>query len=951
MAISTVNGLPRRRQRVTSLRDSTDEDGQMELHETVRIRDREQLQKKDRDREFPKRRRVERPAVQQMSRGGGCYIENESTDSSDEEYFEEEVETRINQLSPTSLSLSNNRRGIRSLRSAPVLRTAVDEVLGVPVPRRARSASAKRLHEYVNSGSGGLGEDLSHRKFPPSPATVSLIGSGGASPSYSGASMKKKMKYVDRRTRVTSNGSNSKPPSVIQDDIEIEVAEALFDLMKQSHPQSESSEGQENVDRDSTNTADDDLKRLKAERGKNENDAFNVQNQQSIKVNAETILADSIKELQKEGRIEKEKFPDNPAQELVRGDGFVDKEKVGSPKESESPSWVKVNACDIQELTVTKADDAASVVEAEKESKIEIDLMSLPSLPSSPERDALLDIDPKVMTQDKSETTPKDDPLKDGIRIQGEKIGVMNSNQLLSLDLEKHRHDISSVSDNTTQQQQGRTEQKNQSPTSLLPFSVGTSGLPGVFPHPGYVPSQRAVFPIDGSARSSMIMQQLIKKSLSSGPTGAATLYAAKPLNLKSKLPTQRFITGNPLLEDFQGQNLLTILGSSGKDKSSDDAADFATTSRKSVHQQASHQSPANNLLHGPGFKLPLGHYPTTMMAPANSSGPPQSASDAARRLSVNSPVFNYPMLPSNDAARYMAILQNSGCPIPAFKGGSFLDSPFYNQHQLSLPHATVQSASQNTSTFSSLSSHKQPQAQQQTSTKINKHGDHPQQGSKNRVDLISQPFPMSFGANASTAAPVLNFSSMAQNSAIFQMLPDISWNGNQMAQHKNFPASEGKSDCTNVSATMGPSKFDSLGQTISFLPSPLTGNPTSLIGFSSNNHIFTQAPVQTDYSSFIPKWENFSTQSAKPTLVNIPQPKSSQGHHVAINSRPASSITGSKNTGSSSQRTASTISALASQETEASQNGPGQKSSPACRRNVPSILSTRPSQLSELKY
>ncbi|KAK6164691.1 hypothetical protein DH2020_001555 [Rehmannia glutinosa] len=682
-----------------------DEDGQMELHETVRIRDREQLQKKDRDREFPKRRRVERPAVQQMSRGGGCYIENESTDSSDEEYFEEEVETRIhqqiriNQLSPTSLSLSNNHRGIRSLRSAPVLRTAVDEVLGVPVPRRARS------------GSGGLGEDLSHRKIPPSPATVSLIGSGGASPSYSGASMKKKMKYVDRRTRVLSNGSNSKPPSVIQDDIEIEVAEALFDLMKQSHPQSQSFERQEKVERDSTNTADDDLKRLKAER-----------------------------ELEKEGRIEKEKFPDNPAQELVRGDGFVDKEKWGHQKRANRHHGL--NEC----------------VEAKKESKIEIDLMSLPSLPSSPERDALLDIDPKVMTQDKSETTPKDDRLKDGIRIQGEKIGVMNSNQLLSLDLEKHRHDISSVSDNTTQQQQGRTEQKNQSPT-VVAFLCWCEWLAWCFSSSGYVPSQRAIFPIDGSARSSMIMQQLIKKSLSSGPTGAATLYAAKPLNLKSKLPTQ---------------------GSSGKDKSSDDAADFATTSHKSVHQQASHQAPANNLLYGPGFKLPLGHHQTTMMA--------------------------------------QLILQDH-LNLLLMQQGSFLTScPFLM--------LTVQSASQNTSTFSGLSSHKQPQAQQQTT--------------------------------------------------IFQMLPDISWNGTQMAQHKNFPASEGKSDCNNVSAAMGPSKL----QFSQCLQSP-----------------------------------------------------------------------GQKNTGSSSQRTASTISALASQETEASQNGPGQKSSPACRRNVPSILSARPSQLSELKY
>lgn len=45
--------------------------------------------------------------------------------------------------------------------------------------------------------------------------------------------------------------------SLIQDDIEIEVAEALFDLMKQSQSQSQSSQRQEKVDRDSVNTASD----------------------------------------------------------------------------------------------------------------------------------------------------------------------------------------------------------------------------------------------------------------------------------------------------------------------------------------------------------------------------------------------------------------------------------------------------------------------------------------------------------------------------------------------------------------------------------------------------------------------------------------------------------------------------------------------------------------------
>lgn len=572
------------------------------------------------------------------------------------------------------------------------------------------------------------------------------------------------------------------------------------------------------------------------------------------------------------------------------------------------------------------------------------------------------------------------------------------------------------------------------------------------------------------------------------------------------------------------------------------------------------------------------------MMPPANSSGPPQSASavgnaslpsNSAGRLSVNLPLptasaavsLNHPMFPSNEAAPYMAILQNNGCPIPIstniamppFKGGSpsvpFFNPSFYssqvfnatqNQQQLTIPHAPVQSASQNMSTFNGSSSHNQPQCQQHTSAKIsdnkcptsvtanspqsekllqpshsstksdteisrksgtsvahglvshsvkpnnvqtcsfppqsvnfamippvsigggavgNKHMDPPQQGSKGRVELIPQAFALSFGSNAS-ATPALNFSSMAQNSPMFQVLPDMSRNGNQMVQQKNFQASEGKSltsggqsfnfsksDCAEISpfSTMIPNKFDGLARTINFLPSSLTGNqpfqtspaalssgvsvtipsfqqhqhqhqqlirvqnhhmqqmqlagtaqvkssaPNSIPGsfhtsiFPSNNLVFTQVSVPNDNSSFPSKCDNFprttapegSSQSATSSLVNIPQLKSSQGqthitfgnsqisaasfqgNQIVIKSKPVSSLmVGSSSNSSisrnegSSQRTASTvgiaastISALSSQEAEASPGGTSQKSSPACRRNVPSILSTCPSQLPELKY
>lgn len=86
--------------------------------------------------------------------------------------------------------------------------------------------------------------------------------------------------------------------------------------------------------------------------------------------------------------------------------------------------------------------------------------------------------------------------------------------------------------------------------------------------------------------------QQLIKKSLSAGPTAPATLYGPKSLNIKSMLPVQ-----NPAAGDFQGgQNLATISDGSRKDKSSDAAAAFnASTSCKPVLQQVSDQTSASN--------------------------------------------------------------------------------------------------------------------------------------------------------------------------------------------------------------------------------------------------------------------------------------------------------------------------------------------------------------------
>ncbi|KAL3827942.1 hypothetical protein ACJIZ3_016744 [Penstemon smallii] len=934
--VDCINGLPRRRQRITTLRDSPEDERQMELQETLRLRDRERLQKKDRDRnrEFLKRRRVDRQhRIRNGGGGGESYGENESTGSSDEEYYEKDEETlKIHQP---------NRRSVRTLRTSPGHRGAADEIIGVPVPRRARSSLTKRLHDYWSSGGDGFTEDLKNKKI------------------------------VEPVTRIFYSASNSRPCSVIQDDIEIEVAEALFDLMKQN-------QSSKKLDRDSReNTVDNKLRIIKDEVGGAENSAFSIQNEQSIRVDAETITVDSIEEVKKEKRIEKEKFQDDSTRELLSGNGFLSKGKVASPKESDSPSRVKVNACDIQDQTVTKADYEAVVVETKKETKLEIDLMALPPFPSSPERDLLVDMtpDPKAMAkhgQEKGETNLK------------EKIGAV-CNQLPNLD-------VSLVSEEGNKPRQpGRKEQKNQfllaAPTSLSPFPMPTNGSTGVLPHLGYMRSIQPGLPIDGSARSSLAVQppqfkssqprskrcsthqyiahnihyhqQLIKKSLVSGPTGASHLYETRPLNLNSMSLTQKFVPGNPLIEHLQvEQNFATVSVGGGRDKKSDVAAALNTSaSNKLVPQQAIHQAPANNILHCPAFYFPLGGIASL---PSNLPG---------KEASVN---FNHLKLPPNEAAPYMAIFPKNGGPIPISQAPTLpvFSSSFYSsqsQQQLSLPHSLVQSVSQNTSTSNSLSSHKPP-----TSTKIS---DNPkpmnftmiphgttsdlQNGPKGR-ELIPQAYAMSFGSNASTN-PAFSFSSSSP--PIFHMLPDIAQNGYQMARQSNFQTSEGKSATrfsnldNELKGILGKSP-DSSAVSVTIPNFQQHLHQEQLIQLQkhhmqqmNNNAVFTRFDT--------PQWVNLSRTAAAPEL------KSSQGGQTRVPFGNSSFHGQHRNSSISRNRVGSPRNASAvgsktlalpmssQQADDSSSNGPTcQKSSPDCRRNVPSILITcPPTQLSELKY
>lgn len=430
-------------------------------------------------------------------------------------------------------------------------------------------------------------------------------------------------------------------------------------------------------------------------------------------------------------------------------------------------------------------------------------------------------------------------------------------------------------------------------------------------------------------------------------------------------------------------------------------------------------------------------------------------------RLPVNLPLpnastamsLNNPMITSNEAAAsYMAMIQNNGSPIPIpmnmamppFRGGS-PSMPFFSPSLYPSPTFSVtpnQSASQNTN----LSSHKQTidnkfpsvagnSQSEKSDTEINwkngaslapafvshsvkpnnsqnypmfppasigggsKQNDPPQQGSKGRVEMVPQAFAFSFGSNAS-ATPVLNFSSMAQNSGMFQMLPEMSRNANQMMHQKSFQPSEGKSignggqsfsysrpDSSEMSAlaTMGPPKFDNLARNINFLPSSINGSQpfqtstaASVPNFQQHQliqiqdhhmhqmHLGGNIPMfsaPNEAALFHPKWENFPRSGA---TEGSPQLKSSthisfgnggpvsatsyQGHQFMFKTESSNSSM-SRNT-LSSQRNASATPPPPPPNPQEGEGGATQKSSsPACRRNVPSIVSTCPPQLPELKY
>ncbi|KAG0455578.1 hypothetical protein HPP92_024870 [Vanilla planifolia] len=220
--LSSVNGgLSRRRQRSSILRDSPEEDGQTEMQETGRPRDRGIKKDRDYDRSsHSKRRRGER-----MVHGDHPEERDDSLEDSDEEENEGVEEDAVATVLLPPLLLSNSatpdfaaqghhlRRGLaaKSARS-PGMGTwkVAEDMIGAPIPRKARSG-----------GGGGGRRDAAHGK-----ASTYL-----ASPPSSNPTQVRNKKSIS--ATINLHPKSSTPTSSIQD-IEIEVAEVLFEMTRQA---------------------------------------------------------------------------------------------------------------------------------------------------------------------------------------------------------------------------------------------------------------------------------------------------------------------------------------------------------------------------------------------------------------------------------------------------------------------------------------------------------------------------------------------------------------------------------------------------------------------------------------------------------------------------------------------------------------------------------------------
>ncbi|XP_019101762.1 PREDICTED: protein TIME FOR COFFEE-like isoform X3 [Camelina sativa] len=985
--MAASNGVTRRRQRLS-------ENSREQMHQEVRDRPR----KKERDPESlnrSKRRRSER-FTRRRNEGD---LEEEEEDSSDESLGgDDHVHHRK----------SFPRHASSSLKVA-------DEMIGVPVPRKARSACIKRSNDCrtsSGSGGGGFGEDR-RRRPSTSPGSYSF-------------------EVVSPSSKKIVNGSKSripKPPKssgTVEDDLEFEIAEVLSGLKKQPLL---------------TTKRPDDSEVKGAKKLRTEGD----DSSSGVEIACSARICDSSN---------------------------IDKSTTDGTKPSSAVSMEN----DVRQQTRTMLDSEVSkgvsegpqlennIDESHSSTKLDIDLMVPPAVPSSPGRVSLLPLvsdyckDSSLKCKEKiilkNEMTPEE--------VQQHKT---EKHEWLNLNIERPNQEPGRDSNlrlqnfDWSQPQQAKSAQQS----SVLPFPVALGSWPSGLPSQAYVPLIQTGKPVDRSNGSSTLVQQgapifasqprpkkcathffiarniqlhqhFVKTSHVSTPNNCSVYLTGGDLNPAAGNPSLQgsspIINLNSQPHDGNAENI-----SAPKEKASE-RAHFASTRQKNPQPPP----PSSSIVPAPAFIFPSNHHLQPVMVASKSPLPTKSPRVAVGSTSVN---FSHPSSSASEASSpYFTVLPNNAYSFQlssTIRGGTasqalpYFNGSFYSPQMFQQPPQLMQrqSPSQRESKASSFSSssHRQPQPQPQVSVnslsgQANVHrqqsqkseakaagdnsdskGSHNQKGGPYGQIMTApvqpQNFSMSFASFAGGATPGnLNFSSNGYH--IISAPSGVHQKNHQTSDSKTGGASCSSNAEDPKKTLPGKAPVMMNGQTLVF------DNPSRTLNFVSGTwpppsatvngdpSVFTQHHAQRQQQSGRSKmtthsqvdsvsasssqWKNPATSSL--TSCNLKQFQSQQqirthgqtqiSFAAPSKSQPfqeqhgrcggSSSVTGSGSHGKAANHKVSNSKTLplspvpsspahAQEQTENSASGSTKKTSPVCGRTVPPIISSCPGHLSELKY
>ncbi|CAL9245302.1 unnamed protein product [Arabidopsis halleri] len=975
--MAASNGVTKRRQRLSE-------------------NSREQIQKERDPESFnrSKRRRSERFAPRNER--------DVEEDSSDESQGDDDVQQNHQRKSFPSGRIPRHAASLK----------VTDEMIGVAVPRKARSACIKRSHDCrTSSGSGGGGFREDRRRPPSSPGSHSFE---VVSPSSSTLSVKQKKIVNGSKSRIP------KPPKssgTVEDDLEIEIAEVLSGLKKQPR---------------SSKRGDD------SENSQKSSEVKGVENCGLITCKARIDSANT------------DKSTKGTKTSLV---AFADIHKEKEPRQDKErlDSEVSKGVSDGPQLENNKDFESHS-----SSSKLDMDLMVPPTMPSSPGRVSLLPLVSDYCKRDSSLKSKENVTLKTPEEVKQKKV---EKREWLNLDIEAPNQETGKDSNlslqnlDWSQPQQAKTAQQS----SVLPLPVAVGSSPSGVPPRGYVPLIQTGKPVDGSNGSSTLVQPRPKRC-------ATHFFIARNIQLHQHFVKTNHLStpnkgsvylkggdlrpaaGNPSL---QGSSPILSLNSQAHDRIVDNISVLKDKASESGHFASTRQNkpqppPASiSVVPAPAFIFPANHQLQPVMVPSKSSRPTKSPRVAVGSASVNfthpsssasevsSPYFT--VLPNNAYSFQLSSTIRGGTPSQAvpFYNGSFYSPQMFQQHPQPLQRQSQAQRESKASSCSS-SSHRQPQPQvsvnslssqanvqqhRQMSQKseakaagdnTDSRGSHTQKGGPFSQIMTApvqpQNFSMSFASFANSAAPAtLNFSSNGYH--IISTPPGV-------AHQKNHQSSEAKTGGGSCSSNAEDPKknlpgkppgmmngqtlvFDNPSRTLNFVSG--TWPPPAATAINGDPSVFTQHLTQRQQQSGRSKmmthsqadsvsapssqWKNPATSSSLTscTSLNLKQFQSQQQTRThgqtqisfAAPSNPqpsqgkqgrsggsSSSVTGYASHGKAANPKVSNSKALplspvplSREQTENSASGSSQKTSPVCGRTVPPIITSCPGHLSELKY